>query len=268
MPHKSNEIISTHHLAIGYKNKSIVSDINIAINSGEFIGILGTNGSGKSTFLRVLLGLIRPLKGQVFIFGKPPQKGNMQIGYMPQMRTTNFIANLTSKALLETCMGGTFYGLPTFSKSKEQELQRVLNLVNAAPLTHRPIQQLSGGERQRIFLAQALLDNPKILLLDEPLANLDPRNQDNFINLLQTIQKKLNVTILFTAHDPNPLLDVMSRVLYFAHGKVIMGNVDKIITSTTLSALYEIPIEVIRFKNRLFVIGEGHHLSQENHHHV
>jgi zinc/manganese transport system ATP-binding protein len=127
---------------------------------------------------------------------------------------------------------------------------------------------LSGGERQRIYLAQSLLQNPRILLLDEPLSNLDPQYQDTFIRILSDIQKKYEVTILFTAHDPNPLLQVMSRVLFFARGKSIIGSVNDIITSQTLSALYETPIDVIHHNDRLFVLGEGQNiLGQGAHHH-
>ncbi|MDQ2994057.1 MAG: ABC transporter ATP-binding protein, partial [Pseudomonadota bacterium] len=131
----------------------------------------------------------------------------------------------------------------------------------------RPFQQLSGGERQRIYLAPALLGTPRILLLDEPLLNLDPHYQERFISLLHDLQKTLNVTIIFTAHDPNPLLPVMSRVLFFARGKTVLGKTDTIITSETLTALYETPIEVMNIKGRLFVLGEGQNVLGEVLHH-
>lgn len=260
-------VIITENLALGYDNKSIVSDINLNIRKAEFIGILGPNGSGKSTFLRSLLGLIQPLAGKIHVLGTEPYHGNINIGYMPQMRNQNFVANLTSRSILEVSYKGVSFGFPFPSHSKKIEIQRVLEIVNASSYADRPFQQLSGGERQRIFLAQALLGNPKILLLDEPLSNLDPRYQETFINLLQHVQLNLKVTILFTAHDPNPLLPVMNRVLFLAKGKALIGTVDQIITSETLSSLYGTRIEVIQLNQRLFVLGDGQNILGEAAHH-
>jgi zinc/manganese transport system ATP-binding protein len=265
----TSDVIITQDLALGYEHLPIVENITIKIHSGEFIGILGPNGSGKSTFLRALLGLIQPLSGKLLVLGSQPHRGHIKIGYMPQMRTHISIANLTSRAILEISYNGTRYGIPIFSKSKKTEIQKILELVKADYYADRPFHQLSGGERQRIFLAEALLGNPSLLLLDEPLSNLDPHYQETFVNLLKDIQQNVTVTILFTAHDPNPLLDVMSRVLYFVHGNVVIGTIDDIITSSTLSSLYGIAIEVVRFKNRLFVLGDRNNIhAQEPHHHA
>jgi zinc/manganese transport system ATP-binding protein len=250
-------VIVTQNLSLGYENRAIVSNISINIHKGEFIGILGPNGSGKSTFLRAILGLIKPLNGQMSVLGEKPRHGNTEIGYMPQMRNQISVANLTGRALLEAVFNGTHYGLPIFSEDKKNKIQQVLDMVKASSYADRSFQQLSGGERQRIFLAQALLGNPPILLLDEPLSNLDPHYQEAFINLLYNIQQNLNATILFTAHDPNPLLGVMSRVLFFAKGKTIIGTTDSIITTATLTSLYETPIEVVKINQRLFVLGYG-----------
>ncbi len=114
-----------------------------------------------------------------------------------------------------------------------------------------------------------MLGRPSILLLDEPLSNLDPKYQDIFIVLLNEIQRNLNVTILFTAHDPNPLLHIMNRVLFVANGKAAIGSIDEIITSERLSSMYGTPIEVVRFKNKIFVLSETQEsiLGEVRHHH-
>lgn len=261
-------VITTQDLALGYGNHAIVSNITVNIDKGEFIGILGPNGSGKSTFLRALLGLIKPLHGTISILNTKPRNSVTEIGYMPQLRTQTCFANLSSCAMLEATCEGMYYGLPFSSKAKKARIQQVLTMVKASAYADRPFQQLSGGERQRIFLAQALLSNPSILLLDEPLASLDPHYQETFIRLLQDVQQNLKVTILLTAHDPNPLVGVLNRVLFFAQGKAVIGTGDEVITSTTLSALYGTPIEVVRFKQRLFVIGDSQGiLVQVPHHH-
>jgi zinc/manganese transport system ATP-binding protein len=265
--YKKENVITTQNLSLGYDNKPLVTHVTVNIKEGEFIGILGPNGSGKSTFLRAILGLLKPLSGQITVFNSTPIHGNTKIGYMPQMRSSISITNLTSRSLLEASCDGLYYGLPILSKSKKLEIQNTLALVEAIPYADRPFQQLSGGERQRIYLAQALLGKPRILLLDEPLSNLDPKYQDIFIRLLRQIQQNLKVTILFTAHDPNPLLHIMSRVLFFANGKAAIGSIDEIITNKTLTAMYGTPIDVVTFKNRMFVLnetqqdilGEGHH---------
>ena len=262
-------VITTRDLDLGYEGHPIVSDMNINIKKGEFIGILGPNGSGKSTFLRALLGLIQPLSGQIKVLGKTPTRGNIDIGYMPQMRSHISIASLTSRALLEAACDGYCLGLPIVSKKMKSEIQQLLDMVGATTFADRPFKQLSGGEKQRIYLAQALLSYPTILLLDEPLSNLDPKYQDVFIVLLNNIRKNLNVTILFTAHDPNPLLNIMNRVLFFANGKAALGDVNEIITSQRLSEMYGTPIEVMHFKDKLFVLSETQQniLGEVRHHH-
>jgi zinc/manganese transport system ATP-binding protein len=264
-----SKLITTQNLSLGYNNHPIVTNITLSIERGEFIGILGPNGSGKSTFLRALLGLIKPLSGQITILNSKPTHGNTTIGYMPQMRSSISITNLTSRALLEAACDGLCLGLPILSAAKKTEIQSILTLVGSVAYADRPFKQLSGGERQRIYLAQALLGHPSILLLDEPLSNLDPKYQDIFLVLLKEIQRNLNVTILFTAHDPNPLLSIMSRVLFFANGKAAIGNTNEIITSETLSAMYNTPIEVVRYKNRIFVLSETQQniLGEVRHHH-
>lgn len=267
--HNKSSVITTQNLALGYDNNPIVTNMTLNIERGEFIGILGPNGSGKSTFLRALLGLIKPLEGTITVLNKIPSHGNTNIGYMPQMRSHVSVANLTSRALLEAACDGLCFGLPILSKSRKAEIQKILEIVGAATYADRPFKQLSGGERQRIYLAQSLLGNPSILLLDEPLSNLDPKYQDIFIVLLNEVRRNLNVTILFTAHDPNPLLHIMTRVLFFANGKAAIGNTDDIITSKTLSAMYGTAIEVVRFKERLFVLSETQQniLGEVRHHH-
>jgi len=256
-------IISAENLSLGYDHSPVVTDVHLHIHPGEFIGILGPNGSGKSTFFKTLLGFLKPLAGKITVLGRAPQHGNTHIGYMPQTRGAATIAKLTSRALLDASYRGTTYGLPLPSRAKKMEIDRVLHIVKAETYADRSFQQLSGGEKQRIYLAQALLGSPRILLLDEPLSNLDPHYQDIFVHLLHHIREELRVTILFTAHDPNPLLRVMNRVLFFANKKAMMGTVADIITSKTLSTLYETPIDVIQLKNRLFVLSNGQNILGE-----
>jgi zinc/manganese transport system ATP-binding protein len=262
-------VISAHDVTFGFDHRILVSQMTLAIQKGEFIGILGPNGSGKSTFLRAILGLVKPVAGELRVLGKVPKNGNSQIGYMPQMRKYAAMVQFTSRALLTATWNGLKPGLSRVRPSEPHEVDRILELVKATVYADRPFHQLSGGEKQRIYLAQALLGEPPLLLLDEPLSNLDPKFQDVFMQLLADIQRNLKVTILFTAHDPNPLLKVMNRVLFFANGKAVIGTPAEIITSETLTAMYGTPIEVTQFKNKLFVLSDTQQniLGEVRHHH-
>lgn len=183
---------------------------------------------------------------------------------MPQMRQNNN-NNLSAYAWLGANLKGYQWGLPFLNSKKKQELQRVIHLVNAETIAHRPYNRLSGGERQRLLLAQALLNKPKILLLDEPLMNLDPHYQAALVHLINTIRLDYGMTILFTSHDINPLLTSVDRVLYLAKGHAVIGLVNEIINSKKLSELYGMDIDVIQHEQQLFVInkelGFHHHVN-------
>ncbi len=243
-------------LTLGYPGKPIIEHFTATIEMGQFVGIFGPNGSGKTTFLRSLLGLIKPLNGKLMVLGQVPRSGHAQIGYMPQwMQATN--VGVSGSALLAATIRGNRWGLPFQSRRERKAMERVIELVGAQHYAHRPFSQLSGGERQRLLLAQALLGEPQILLLDEPLANLDPHYQKSLISLIENIRQQLGITVLLTAHDINPLLGFMTKVLYLARGRAVIGTVNQVITSETLSALYDSPIEVIHYQDRILVIHKS-----------
>jgi zinc/manganese transport system ATP-binding protein len=243
-------------LSLAYGQRTIFHDFSADIKSGEFIAILGANGAGKSTLLRAVLGLIPAKQGQILLFNQPVQKGSAMIGYMPQVRQHLVNSSLSAMAWLSANLNGFKWGLPILSAQQKQELARVIHLVKAEKLMDRAYVLLSGGERQRLLLAQALLNKPKILLLDEPLMNLDPYHQENLVSLINTIRLELGITVLFTSHDINPLLSSVDRALYLAKGKAVIGLVNEIITSEKLSELYNKEIHVIRYEQQLFVINK------------
>jgi zinc/manganese transport system ATP-binding protein len=146
--------------------------------------------------------------------------------------------------------------LTTQTRRERQAAIDVLATVDAISLAYRPLRELSGGELQRVFLAQALVGKPELLLLDEPLANLDIRRETQLIRLIHTVAKRQNIAVLLIAHDINPLFPVVDRIIYIANGKVASGKPEQIITSQQLSALYGAPIEVLHdSKGRLAVLG-------------
>ncbi len=256
---QNNKQISTtidfKHVTLAFNQKTIIRKFNAQIFSDEFIGIFGPNGSGKTTFLRAILGLLRPTQGRISVLGHIAQQGNAAIGYMPQLRSQIPPAHFSGKAMVQAAVQGYRWGLPLISTKQKRQIEEVIALVDAQEFADRPFVQLSGGEKQRLLLAQVMLDNPKILLLDEPLSNLDPNSQENLIILIKRIQQQFHTTVLFTAHDVNPLLGVMNRVLYLANGNAKIGTVDEVITSEQLSKLYGVPIDVIELQNRLFVLS-------------
>jgi zinc/manganese transport system ATP-binding protein len=256
------------HLTLAFTHKAIISQFNAAIREGEFVGIFGANGSGKTTLLRAILGLLKPSAGDITVLGKSACRSNPVIGYMPQLREYRSANQLSGWEYVSSAFKGHCFGFPHLNKEQRLRIHHIIGLVGAGDYIHRPYQQLSGGERQRLALAQALIDQPQILLLDEPLSGLDPGQQEKILALISLLQRELNMTVLLTAHDFNPLLNVMQRLIYLASGKAAIGTIEEIVTSDKLSWLYDAPIEVFRHQHRLFVI---HKLSgsplYDSHHH-
>ena len=226
---------------------------------GEFVAVLGPNGAGKSTLLRALLGLISPRSGELTVLGRPPRRGSDDIGYVPQARRLDAGAPLRGIDIVTFGIEGTRWGLPLPGRARREVRDRVtsaIESVGAGDYAGRRIGELSGGERQRLLLAQALVGNPALLLLDEPLASLDVRNQALMAHLIASLARRHQLAVLLVAHDVNPLLPVLDRVLYVAGGQVAMGTPDEVITSETLSRLYGAPVEVlVDSRGRRFVVG-------------
>lgn len=244
----------------------ILRAVNAEIAAGEFIGIFGPNGAGKSTLLRCILGLAPLSSGRISVFGVPAGKANRMIGYMPQSRASLDGTALSARTIVAAVAAGDGWGLPWQGRKLREEVDRVIELAGVASYANRPFGVLSGGERQRIGLAQALLGRPQLLLLDEPLASLDPRNQMLLIERVTEIKKTTNTTILFTAHDVNPLIGVMDRVLYIAGGEAAIGSIDEVITSEALSHLYKTDIRVVRVERNIFILAAEGGVIEAAHH--
>ena len=260
--------LTISNLRVTLGGNEILSGINAKIEEGEFIGIFGPNGAGKTTLVRAILGTLRPAAGSIEIFGEKPGLASHQIGYMPQGNSGLELTALSARAMIEAVCRGEKWGIPRTSVADRKEVGRVLELAGAASYADRPYAVLSGGERQRVMLAQALLGQPRILVLDEPLSSLDPKNQALLIECVAEVKRLTQATVLFVAHDMNPLLRVMDRVLYMAGGSAILGRLDDVVNSESLSHLYGFPIEVVRAGDRVFVVStEGNVTETECAHH-
>lgn len=260
-------VIEAKGLTIRFGKQTLIHDLSFSIRAGEFVGLLGPNGAGKSTLLKAILGLVPLSAGELKVLGGKTRLNNANIAYFPQSRQTVFHSPLTVFELLAITLRAEKWGLPLLNGEDKKTIDRVLLALGAENLSARSLQTLSGGERQRVWLAQALVRNPKILLLDEPLNNLDPRYQEQLIELIAKVAKENQIAVLFTAHDVNALLPVMDRVMYIVRGEAAIGSVDEVITTSRLSALYGTAIEVLEYKNRFFVIGRERAVSDTHHHH-
>jgi zinc/manganese transport system ATP-binding protein len=249
-------VIQLHDLCMQFGGRMILDCINMIINEGEFIAMLGPNGAGKSTLLKLLLGLYKPTSGTITILGKEPRRGNNEIGYAPQHRTLEADLALRARDVVGFGLDGNKWGIGFPSAERTKKVNKALEEVDMLRLASMPVGKLSGGEQQRLLIAQALLTNPKILFLDEPLSNLDITHAGAIVTLLTKIARSRNITVLLVTHDVNPLLSTIDRVIYVANGHSDIGKPADVITSKKLSELYGSPIEVVNTNGRLFVIGE------------
>ena len=259
--------IELDRVTIARAGRPILADVNVVIHSGEFIGVFGSNGAGKTTLLQALLGLLRPSAGEIKVWGAPPAHGNSDAGYLPQQRASVADLRLSGWDFVASALHGERWGLPLTGRMGRREVDRAIATVEAQTLAARPLCDLSGGELQRLLLAQALVGKPKLLLLDEPLLSLDPRFQEATVALVKRIQQNEGITVLFTAHELNPLLDAMDRVLYLGQGRAALGTVDEVITSDVLSRLYGVPIDVLHVNDRLLVVSAHGAVEADAHRH-
>ncbi len=254
-------------VSLARAGRMILSNVSARIRPGEFIGMFGPNGSGKTTLLHAILGLLRPVAGELRVLGSVPGRGNHAAGYLPQQRSPVADLRLRGWDFVASALHGERWGLPLLGSAGRREVDWAIETVEAQALAGRPLCQLSGGELQRLLLAQALLGKPKLLLLDEPLISLDPHFQQAVVALVQRVRQTLGITVLFTAHDLNPLLGAMDRVLYLARGQAALGTVEEVMTSEVLSRLYDTPIEVLRLKDRILVVSAHGEIEVDAHRH-
>lgn len=248
-------VIELEQVSVEFGQRAVLQDISLTIYQGELVAVLGPNGAGKSTLLKLLLGLLRPAKGQVRVLGQTPRRGNVVLGYAPQHRTLDADLALRARDVVGFGLDGHRWGIGFPSAKRRAMIEKALDEVNACAYADAPVGQLSGGEQQRLLIAQALLTNPRLLLLDEPLASLDITNEQEIVSLVAGVCRARNVAALLVSHDINPLLPFVDRVLYMANGHCAIGTPDEVITSATLSKLYGSSVEVVHALERVFVVG-------------
>lgn len=236
-------------LCVALGGRDVLRDVSFSLPPGAFCGLIGANGSGKTTLLRAILGLV------------PISAGQMRLGgpasYVPQKLQLDPDMPIRARDFVELGLNGHRFGLPLPSRARHAKVEAMLSAVAAQNFAEQRIGELSGGQQQRVLIAHAMIRQPKLLLLDEPLANLDLRAAAGIIALLKQVAAQ-GVTVLISAHDMNPLLSAMDCIVYLANGRAASGRTQDVVRTEILSALYGYHIDVIRVHDRILVVaGEG-----------
>jgi zinc/manganese transport system ATP-binding protein len=253
--------------ALRYGRRTLWSGLDLAVAPGEFIAVLGANGSGKTSLMRAILGLQPLSEGRLEVAGRPVRRGRSDIGYVPQQRRADPLTPLRAKDVVGQGLDGHRWGIGLPSAARRRKIAAALEAVGAADYAGVAIGVLSGGEQQRVRIAQALVADPALLLCDEPLLSLDLTSQATVTGLVDRRRRERNTAVLFVTHEINPVLPYVDRVLYLAGGRFRMGSVDDVLNSPTLSELFGAPIEVVRIGGRILVAGIPDTPEQAHHDH-
>jgi zinc/manganese transport system ATP-binding protein len=255
MQHQGGEVLTVDQVSVSFSGRTVLQEVTFSLLAGEFCGLIGTNGSGKTTLLRVILGFQTPAAGRVRIEREDGPNGLPSIGYVPQMIAFDPSMPLRARDVVALGLDGHRFGPPFPSKERRRLVAEMLAAVDAERFADQRVGTLSGGQQQRVLIAHALVRRPRLLLLDEPLANLDMRGAAEIVVLLRRLSAEHRITVLLSTHDMNPLLPVMDRVVYLANGRAASGATDDVIRTDVLSRLYGYHIDVIRVHGRVLVVA-------------
>jgi zinc/manganese transport system ATP-binding protein len=269
------DVLTVDGVSVRLGGREVLHDVRFAIRPGEFVGLIGSNGAGKTTLLRVILGLLTPSAGEVRINGRPRGRrgssisgaGASGVGYVPQKIQLDPDMPLRARDLVGLGLDGHRFGIPLPSRSRRKLVDEMLRAVDAEHIGNARVGLLSGGEQQRILIAHALISRPGLLLLDEPLANLDIASEQEVVALLARIAREQRIAVLISAHEMNPLLPVMDRIVYMAQGRAASGPTDEVVRGDVLSKLYGHHVDVIHVHGRVLVVagrGDGLDIPFQN----
>ena len=257
-----NPVLSLRNASLAFGTRELWRGLDLDVQPGEFLAVLGPNGTGKTSLLKTILGEQRLTAGTVEFMGVPVRHGNRRIGYIPQQKLAEGSTPLRARDLVALGLNGQRWGLPFSSKAERARVDELLEAVGATSYAKAPVATLSGGEQQRVRVGQAIAADPSLLLCDEPLLSLDLAHQRGVSELIDAQRSRSNAAVVFVTHDVNPVLGMVDRVLYLARGAFRIGAPDEVLTSEVLSDLYGTPVDVFRSRGRIVVVGSddhGHH---------
>ena len=236
----NNPIITIRDVCFSYGQVEVIKDITLDVQPDDFLGLIGPNGGGKTTLLKLILGFLRPSKGTITVFGEPPRIGRRQIGYVPQYANFDHDFPATVKEVVLTGRLGHARLFRRYSAQDREAVQEALELVNMTSLADRGIAALSGGERQRVLVARALVTDPKVLLLDEPTASVDSSMEKQFYESLKELNQRIPVVLV--SHDVGFISSYITRVACI-NQRLVANPVDEI-HAHDIESLYTSPVRM------------------------
>jgi zinc/manganese transport system ATP-binding protein len=251
----TGDLLRLEDVSVRLGGREVLTDVSLRIGPGEFTGLIGPNGAGKTTLLRVILGLQLVTTGEVLLDGAPRPHRDSSIGYVPQKLAIEPDMPLRVRDVVSLGLDGQKFGIRLPSRARRELVSDMLTAVGAQRYADARVGELSGGEQQRVMIAHALISRPKLLLLDEPLANLDISSEQGIVSVLARLARAEHVAVLLSAHDMNPLMPVMDRIVYVAAGRVAVGDADEVVQPEVLSRLYGRHVDVIRVHGRILVVA-------------
>jgi zinc/manganese transport system ATP-binding protein len=259
------EVLSLDGVSVTLSGRPVLDNVSCAVDAGEFTGLIGPNGAGKTTLLRVILGLQRPAAGSVSVLGQTRSRRDRSIGYVPQKVLLDRDLPMRASDLVALGMDGNRFGVPLRSRVRTEAVREMLHAVDAERFADARVGHLSGGEQQRVLIAHALISRPRLLLLDEPLANLDIRSGQEIVSLLDRLAREQKIAVLLSAHEMNALLPVLDRVIYLAAGRAASGPAADVISSEVLSRLYGYHVDVLHVHGRVLIAAGPDGSGQPRH---
>ena len=263
---QARDLLRLDGIGVRLGGRQILRDVSFTVRAGEFTGLIGPNGAGKTTLLKVILGLQAPTSGRVLLDGgpRPRRGGGRLIGYVPQKLSIDPDMPLRARDVVALGIDGNRLGFPLPSAARRDLVDEALRAVGAEAYADARVGELSGGEQQRVMIAHAVISRPRLLLLDEPLANLDLRSEQGIVSVLARLAREQQIAVLISAHDMNPLLRETNAVVYVAAGRAAAGRTDDVIRTEVLSALYGSHVDVLHVHGRVLVVA-GDEPEQAHH---
>jgi zinc/manganese transport system ATP-binding protein len=266
-PSEREVVLSLRDANLGFGDRTLWSGLSIDVHAGEFVAVLGPNGSGKTSLLKTILGQQQLDSGAIEFDGHAVRRGDRRIGYIPQQKLIAPGTPMRARDLIALGVSGHRWGLPIPTRSDRAQVESLIDAVGARRYANDPVGSLSGGEQQRLRVGQALAGDPALLLCDEPLLSLDLQHQRGVSELIDRRRRDHGSAVVFVTHDVNPVLGMVDKVLYLAGGRFREGTPDEVLRSDVLTDLYGTPVDVIRSRGRIVVVGIPDAETHDHHEH-